>query len=56
MKTVMDPEALGQMRETCKEIWCEAAGQEFPKELLDELLSHLKEFRLKAKKEAEGSE
>ncbi len=46
-ESVMSPEAVTQMRKKCKEVWYEAAGKEFPKELLDELLAHLKEFREK---------
>ncbi len=49
-ETTMSPEVLTQMREKCKEVWYEAAGKEFPKELLDEALSHLKDFRAMEKK------
>ncbi len=48
-ETIMPPEVLEIMREKCKTVWYEAAGKEFPKELLDELLAHLKEFRSNSK-------
>jgi TRAP-type C4-dicarboxylate transport system substrate-binding protein len=49
-EATMSPEVLDQMREKCKEVWYEAAGKEFPKELLDEVLAHLKDFRAMEKK------
>ncbi len=49
-ETSMNQEELEKVREKAKHIWTEMAGKEFPKDVLDELLNHLKEFRSTAKK------
>ena len=48
-EAIMNPQDLEQMKTKCKEVWNEASGKEFPKELLDKVLAHLKEFREKKK-------
>lgn len=47
--THMKPEDLNQLREESMKIWDDMAGHDFPKELLDEVRSHLKQYRAHAK-------
>ncbi|MBT4364771.1 MAG: TRAP transporter substrate-binding protein DctP [Desulfobacterales bacterium] len=49
-KTEMETEEFNKLKKKSKTVWNKMAGSEFPKELLDELLSHLAEFRAKEKK------
>lgn len=41
----MKPDELDHLKNQSMKIWNEMAGKEFPKELLDELLRHLKHYR-----------
>lgn len=41
----MKPEELNRLKKQSMQIWSEMAGKDFPKELLDELLRHLKHYR-----------
>jgi len=41
----MNPTELNRLQKESMKIWNEMAGNDFPKELLDELLSHLKQYR-----------
>ncbi|MBW1846260.1 MAG: TRAP transporter substrate-binding protein DctP [Deltaproteobacteria bacterium] len=41
----MKPEELNRIREESMKIWMEMADKDFPKELLDELLLHLRQYR-----------
>ncbi len=45
----MNPEELNHVRQESRKIWDEMAGNDFPKELLDELLTHLNQYRSRAK-------
>ncbi len=45
----MKPADEKKLEELSKSIWNEMAGKEFPKELLDELLGHLADYRSKKK-------
>jgi len=43
------PEVLKEMSTMCRSLWYEMAGTDFPRELLDELLGHLEEYRAREK-------
>ena len=45
----MTPEELNRIREESIKIWSDMAGKDFPKELLEELLMHLKQYRAGSK-------
>jgi len=47
--TEMNPEERNRLRQESMKIWKDLAGKDFPKELLDELLLHLKNYRSSAK-------
>jgi len=45
----MTPEELNRLRTASLKVWDEMAGKDFPKELLDEVITHLKHYRSTAK-------
>lgn len=45
--TSLPPSELQSLKKTCREFWFEYAGTDYSKELLEELLMHLAEFRAK---------
>lgn len=46
-ESIMPPSEIEKMKSLLKPLWYEMAGKDFPKELLDELLGHLEDFRKK---------
>ncbi len=46
-ESVMSPVEIAKMKKLLKPVWYEMAGKDFSKELLDELLGHLHDFRTK---------
>lgn len=49
-ETQMSAQTLAQLKTNCRKVWDKAAGKEFPKSLLTELLGHLETFRAIGKK------
>ncbi len=46
-ETIMPPAEIEKMKALLKPVWYDMAGNDFSKELLDELLGHLNDFRAK---------